>query len=178
MQTAEITPSKVPFFYSLRAFLADTIFPEGRERRERAEREANIDAKTGVANDRAFSLALATAEADPATAVVLFDANNFGKVNKVGGQLAGDAMLREVARCLQSAAGAFGFAGRVFRIGGDEFAVLCSKETAERIRDAAEAAFGVRHVGGLPVSLSGTVGATFAEADATLQARKLEAKGA
>jgi GGDEF domain-containing protein len=177
MQTAETTFPKVPFFYSLRQLVADAIFPEGRDRRERAEREANVDALTGVANRRAFDLALATAEADPTTAVVLFDADNFGKVNKAAGQVAGDAMLREVAKTIHTAARSHGVGGRVFRIGGDEFAVLCDSDDAESLRNFAEILFGSRAMlGGFVVSLTGVVAASYAGACAGLQARKRERK--
>lgn len=162
---------------AIRQFVADAIFPEGRERRERAEREADHDALTGVANRRAFDRALPAAELDTDTAVLVFDANNFGRLNKAAGQPAGDAMLREVARCLFVAARTHGFGGRVFRIGGDEFAILCSTDAAESIRNFAETLFGVRGVGGVPVSLSGTVGASYWQAANSLQTRKAEAKG-
>jgi diguanylate cyclase (GGDEF)-like protein len=165
-------------FTTLRARVADFVYPEGRERRERAEREADFDALTGVANFRAFERALPEAERDPATAVVVFDANNFGRVNKVAGKLAGDAALREVARAIFTAASAHGYGERVFRIGGDEFAVLCSFEKAESIRNFAEVLFGARVIHGVSVSLSGTFGASLYQADSLLQARKAEAKRA
>jgi GGDEF domain-containing protein len=180
MQSAETHAAQpaAGLLTSLRRRAADFIYPEGRERRERAEREANVDALTGVANFRAFELALPEAERDPATAVVVFDANNFGRVNKAAGKLAGDAALREVARAIFTAASAHGYGSRVFRIGGDEFAVLCSFDSAESLRNFAEVLFGVKHVAGFPVSLSGTFGASFFQADSLLQGRKAEAKGA
>lgn len=178
MQTADASPFRTGLFFTIRQLVADAICPELRERRERAEREADFDSLTGVANRRAFDRALPAAEREPGTAVILFDANNFGRVNKVGGQLAGDAMLREVAKAIFTAARSHGFGGRVFRIGGDEFAVLCSLEAAESIRNFAEVLFGSRELrGGVVVSITGTVGASFYQADAELQARKAEAKG-
>jgi diguanylate cyclase (GGDEF)-like protein len=164
---------------TLRQAVADVVFPEGRDRRERAEREANTDALTGVANRRAFDRALPAAEADPAVAVVLFDANNFGRVNKAeGGQPAGDALLQEVARSLVSAAAVYGYAGRVFRVGGDEFAVMCGAEEAEQLRDRAERYFGEWPGEGFTVSLTGNVGDSYREASVGLQARKAERKAA
>jgi GGDEF domain-containing protein len=180
MQTAAIPAADRPsgLLFNFRQFIADAICPENRERRESAERAANFDALTGVASRRAFELALPRADADPSTAVVVFDANNFKAVNDRAGHLAGDAMLRQLARAIFLAADAYGFGARVFRIGGDEFAVICTKATADLIRDDAEEGFGARSIGGFPVSVSGTVGASFAEADALLQSRKSEAKGA
>lgn len=180
MQSAEMTPANGPtgLLFTLRQRIADAICPELRERRESAERAANFDSLTGLASRRAFDLALPCAESDPGTAVLCFDVNNFKAVNDTAGHIAGDAALREVARSVFTAARAHGFGARVFRSGGDEFAVLCSTETAESIRNFAEALFGVRRVGGFAVSLSGTFGGSYFEADSQLQARKSEAKGA
>lgn len=169
-------PGTVFPFLTLRRAVADRLYPEGRERRERAEREANTDALTGVANRRAFDRALPAAEDDPSVRVVLFDADNFGRVNKSGGQTAGDALLREVARSLVSAAAVHGYAGRVFRVGGDEFAVLADDAAAEELRDRAERYFGSWPGDGYTVSLTGTVGGTYAEAASRLQERKMERK--
>jgi diguanylate cyclase (GGDEF)-like protein len=170
-------PSEV---FSPRQLLADWIFPEGRERREELAREQDIDHLTGLANRRALDRALATAEADSRTAVILFDANNFGLVNKRLGHATGDELLRELAAALQIVARAYGVASRVFRLGGDEFVVLAPAGWAEKLRDAAERHFGQRRFlsGGLAftVSLSGTVAQTLVAADDALQMRKQATK--
>lgn len=161
---------------AIRQLIADAIFPEGKEQRDRAEREANMDALTGVANRRALERALPTAERDPDVQVILFDANNFGKVNKMAGHLAGDHLLRDLAATIERCAGRFGFGTRVFRAGGDEFVILAPSRMAEALRNAVEAEFGSRQISGFAVSISGTIGKTFESADACLQARKAEAK--
>src|SRR5690606_20315191 len=127
-------------------------------------------------NRAALDRALPAAEADPNTAVVVFDANNFGQINKQVGQEAGDEMIREIHGALVRAAEEVGVPGRIFRRGGDEFVILAPKDKAEAVRTRAEEIFGARQVGDVEVSLSGTVGDTFREADATLQARKAERK--
>lgn len=144
--------------------------------RRRLERLANVDPVTGLANRRALDLALETAESDPQTSIVLFDANNFGKLNKTAGHRFGDIVLRDMAETIYRTAALFGFGERVFRYGGDEFVILAPTSIAERVRDSVESAFGTRFpaVGG--VSLVGTVGETLAIADATLQARKQRRK--
>jgi GGDEF domain-containing protein len=149
--------------------------PKKRERRERAEREANTDALTGLGNRRAFDMALPAAEHDPEVAVVVFDVNNFKYVNDTQGHAFGDTLLQETARCLVSAAAVYGYGQRVFRTGGDEFAVLCGALEAEELRDRAE-----RYFGDWPgsVSLSGTAGDSYLTADSRLQARKTARKGA
>lgn len=161
-----------------REFLADRIYPEGRERRDQAERAADTDALTGLGNRRALDRALPAAEADTRTAIVLFDANNFGQVNKLKSHAAGDRLLCEMAATLQLAAKRFGCGGRVFRSGGDEFVVLAPASWANRLRDAAEKEFGQIECGEIAVSLSGNIGQTLAEADRSLQSRKRQRKAA
>ena len=145
-----------------------------KEQRDLAERAANTDDLTGVANQRAYRRALPTAEQDPATAVVRFDLNNFKSVNDAHGHAVGDAALRDAAGVLQEAAGS---SGRVFRSGGDEFTILAPADQAEVIRNRAEELYGVRdHGENVRTSISGAVGATEAEADAATYARKAQHK--
>jgi GGDEF domain-containing protein len=89
---------------TVRRRLAALIYPEGEDRRERAERAANFDDLTQVANRRALDLALPAAEADPTMLVILFDANNFGKINKIAGHSKGDEVLRELAQVIERCA--------------------------------------------------------------------------
>jgi GGDEF domain-containing protein len=160
---------------TIRAELADFISPELKHERRRLERLAMFDALTNVANRAALEMALPTAERDDFTSIVLFDANNFGLLNKVAGHRFGDMMLKEIARTLTETAACFGIAERVFRLGGDEFVVLCPRHFAGLFRDAAESAFGTRFPA-VQVSISGTVGETLAAADEQLQARKTQKK--
>lgn len=152
-----------------------------------ATRAADVDALTGVANRAALDKALPTAEADPETHVVVFDANHFGQVNKLAGHEAGDAMLQQMSAAITQAATEFGVGGRVFRRGGDEFVVLAPAGVADQVRARAEDLFGQHPIESdawflsepAPVvSLSGTSANTFHEADATLQAAKTATKAA
>ena len=162
----------------LRRRIAGALCPELVEQRDRFERLSLTDPLTGVANRRALDRALPSAEADSHVRVLLFDADNFREANKSCGHATGDQLIRMMSAAIVGAATARGFGARVFRVGGDEFAVLASDTAAYRIRDEAEDAFGTLHLGsGLQVSISGTVGRTFAEADAALQARKGARKG-
>lgn len=162
---------------ALRERVASLIAPELCEQRDRALREADTDALTGLANRRALDRALPEAEADPHTLVVLFDGDNFGLINKACGHTEGNRLLVQLARRIELAAARYGYAVRTFRYGGDEFVVLASAATACRIRDEAEAGFGAFEVcEGVRVSLTGSVGRTLEEADARLQARKAARK--
>lgn len=156
----------------LRAAIAAVVYPEGRDERRRLERAAETDALTGLANRHAFDKARPAAEADPATAILIFDLNNFGKVNKLYDQSTGDACLQNAAENLRASAGKY--AERVFRLGGDEFIIICPADRAESVRLRAELWAAV--YADLHVTISGTIGATLAAAESQLQARKAIAK--
>lgn len=161
---------------SIRLSIANLICPEAADERRQLARAAEMDALTGVANRRAFDLARPAAEADHETAFIIFDANNFGKVNKLYSQTDGDETLKEIAAALKDAAGRFGYSERVFRLGGDEFVVICGAAVAAEIRDLAETFLceydGLCDKPRLLVTISGTIGATLEDAEAGLQARK------
>jgi diguanylate cyclase (GGDEF)-like protein len=161
------------YFTAARKAVADIIFPEGADLRNKAERAANIDVLTGLANRRAFDLAAPTAAADTQVCVILFDANNFGKVNKVLGHKAGDDLLRNMAHVIHLAASRYGLGERCFRLGGDEFVILAPLSVAGLLRDTVEKMYDPFLLDdGTAVSISGTMGATLEDADITLQARK------
>ena len=164
-------------FYASRQFVSEFIFPEALERRAQLERALDVDSLTGVANVRALERALPSAEADESVAVIAFDCNNFGLLNKVRGHQIGDAMLQELASAMRTVALAYGASCRVFRRGGDEFVMLVPVELAEVVRGAVESLYGEYDFDGennsqICVSVTGTIGSTFAEADALLQSRK------
>lgn len=106
------------------------------------EFQALHDPLTGLANRRAFDLAIADrqASANPAATVVRIDLDHFKYVNDTLGHQTGDFVLCEVARILQDEAGTTALP---VRIGGDEFVLLLSAgttaedgaELAERILD-------------------------------------------
>lgn len=162
---------------NFRRKLAEAIDPEGAQERRNAVRAAETDQLTGLANRSALDKAIASAEADPNTAVIAFDLNNFGAINKKLGHDIGDYVLSNAAKRLKAAAEEFGVGERVFRRGGDEFVILAPADIAEQVRTRAEELVGGDElVAGQPWSISGTTGSTFAEADATLQQRKAERK--
>lgn len=161
---------------NLRSAVADFLSPENRERRNELERLVNVDPLTGLANRRAFDLATPAASADPETVFILFDANNFGLLNKLCGHAFGDIVIRDMSGTILRIAKVYGVAERCFRLGGDEFVILCPAAIAATVRDQIEKTFGVRYPG-IDVALVGTIGANQAEADAVLQSRKMEKKG-
>ncbi|MFM7785074.1 MAG: GGDEF domain-containing protein, partial [Planctomycetota bacterium] len=65
---------------------------------------------------------------DEPFSVLLLDADHFKRVNDGFGHAAGDALLMRVADCLRAEAGG---AREVFRIGGEEFALLMPGEGSD-----------------------------------------------
>ncbi|MEK6275422.1 MAG: response regulator [Actinomycetota bacterium] len=106
--------------------------------------EARRDALTGLANKRAFDEFLAkalsnAAEVDGSVSLVLFDLDDFKKVNDEHGHVVGDDVLREVGRVLMRVVRV---GDEVFRVGGEEFAIVVegtpavAAPVASRLRDA------------------------------------------
>ena len=90
-----------------------------------AERQAATDALTGLGNRRALMVdldeALAEGELGEASALLLFDLDNFKQYNDAFGHPAGDALLARLGARL---AGALEGSARAYRLGGDEFCAL------------------------------------------------------
>lgn len=159
---------------AIREQIANTIFPEAVERRNALERAALTDELTGLANRRAFERAQGQAKRDR-MAFILFDLNNFGKVNKFAGHAAGDELLKYYAAVVGRVAHKFKV--RAFRIGGDEFAVICPPKFAYAVREAAEhRALAKQFDAGFTVSMTGEIGMTLTEADSRIQRRKVSRK--
>ncbi|GLV48481.1 GGDEF domain-containing protein [Thermus sp. LT1-2-5] len=96
--------------------------------REELLRQARTDWLTGLANRRAFSRQLESG-LPPGHALILMDLDGLKEVNDREGHLAGDALLKRVAKTLGEVAQACG--GKAFRLGGDEFALILPRELLE-----------------------------------------------
>lgn len=102
------------------------------------------DDRTGLANDEGMRVHVQAAEESyrkkPSNwSFIMFDLDDFGKVNKTYGNLAGDLVLKAAADRMRSVLGNKELA---FRRGGEEFVVLLEQDNrgamllAERIRRA------------------------------------------
>jgi diguanylate cyclase (GGDEF)-like protein len=99
-----------------------------------AQRNANTDPATGLANRRELMRSLDEALASKRGGVLLLlDLDHFKRVNDLHGHLAGDRMLRAVAEAISKSTPEGACCART---GGDEFAALivgASEEQAEKI---------------------------------------------
>ena len=158
-----------------------------RRRRERElERMAYTDHLTGLPNRATLFQEMAAPTLDTRCLLVL-DLDGFKAVNDVAGHEAGDQLLVEVARRLQTV---LRDDDLVTRLGGDEFAILVTgsmaeaEEVAGRVVDTLslphrteEWAFAIgASVGVAPLEVAGGQSA-FRAADAALRAAKKAGKG-
>jgi diguanylate cyclase (GGDEF)-like protein/PAS domain S-box-containing protein len=168
---------------------------EHKRNEQRIEHITHHDPLTDLPNRATFNECIAAtlelaAVSGESFAVLCIDLDRFKAVNDVFGHLVGDALLREVARRLETACqGAF-----LARIGGDEFTVItptapqpaAAMALAERLSAAFESDI---DIGGRPLRVGLTIGVAIypqdgadattlvANADAALSRAKSEARG-
>ncbi len=97
---------------------------------QRALRRATTDEATGLPNRAAFESAmkLTLIGAGRQQGLAYLDLDHLSVINDTTGHAAGDAMLHGIGSLLRAEIGA---EGEVFRIGGDEFALLLTGDAAE-----------------------------------------------
>jgi len=147
------------------------------------ERDELVDPLTGLAGDRAFRSAVQTElrrakRYDQRVALVLFDLDDFARVNETFGELVGDRVLREAAILLSNNSRDIDLAARP---GEDELAVLLPETgrngallVAERFRGELEAFFATRESNGRSIDLTISGGVACYPDDATSPERLLE----
>lgn len=104
--------------------------------------ESRTDYLTQMKNRLAYSLALKTLESRPLQerskyALLLIDLDDFKRINDLHGHSYGDLLLKQFARRLDRID-----LPDVYRIGGDEFAVLLCESESLRVEKAIEAIYG------------------------------------
>lgn len=140
---------------------------EGAQVHARTRRQATLDGLTGLYNHGYFQEALATGSRDHARdsrpyTVLMMDLDNFKEINDTFGHIAGDAMLKAVAKAL---IGSIRREDVAARYGGEEFSVFLPDRTspqallvAERIRQAVERIEVPWDEGGTPLRVTLSVG--------------------
>ena len=107
------------------------------KRLEQAQTQAHIDALTGVKNRHAYLMSEERIDRQIEDnhqrpfAVVIFDVNDLKKVNDTAGHQAGDQYLRDACRIICE----IFKHSPVFRVGGDEFAVIVQDKEYLQIDD-------------------------------------------
>ncbi len=86
------------------------------------------DVLTKLLNRRCYNSHLCRINYD--TAIVIFDVNKFKGINDNYGHDTGDRVLKQVAGALRHV---FGKVGYIYRIGGDEFALILKKNHVDKV---------------------------------------------
>ena len=146
------------------------------ELEQQLRRSAERDELTGIANRAAFNRALEDAVADAIRdgtplMLALIDLDGFKAVNDTLGHLAGDDVLRTVARRIEQPWLANCFAAR---LGGDEFALIVTDpaliegrfDFVARLEGALQLP---ASAGGLTIAASGTVGTALLDTHAAIR---------
>jgi len=115
------------------------LFIENALKYRQAESSATIDYLTGMANARALSLhleqELARCKREHSTvAVMVTDLNGFKQINDRYGHLAGDNVLRLLARLIRESCREYDYTARM---GGDEFVIVAPNMTPESVSERA-----------------------------------------
>ncbi len=93
------------------------------QQHDRLRNIANEDVLTKVKNRRAFNQDTELLKAsDTVESAILFDLDNFKKINDYFGHAKGDEVLKQASQLVK---GWMQVPGNLYRIGGDEFAILC-----------------------------------------------------
>ena len=80
------------------------------------------DTLTGIFNRRMYDVAISTADRKKSLTIVNIDINQFKKINDTKGHKFGDDVLKICGQKLQHYFAKYGF---TYRIGGDEFCIIC-----------------------------------------------------
>ncbi len=95
------------------------------------ERRANMDALTGLQNRNRYEyFCQHLQQGTDGLACIYFDVNGLHEVNNTMGHIAGDAMLKTVARIISEEFGE----SNTYRIGGDEFVAFRYEREEENVR--------------------------------------------
>lgn len=136
---------------------------EAREGQKQIAHMAFHDALTGLPNRRSFADRMTQHSSCSPFALLMIDLDRFKAVNDTLGHAVGDSLLLEVAQRLRGLCGPFDLA---FRLGGDELAVLASRDDdgahalAKAIVDALTCPF---QIGEHTISIGGSIGLVVAQ---------------
>ena len=108
------------------------------KRRDLVKRLANLsyyDQLTGIGNRHGMNAYISGMEKEKSIGILYCDVMGLKKINDAQGHQAGDDLLIRASECLKREFGEYS----LFRVGGDEFLVLCAGITEEELNKRAEA---------------------------------------
>ena len=88
------------------------------------------DVMTGLLNRQSYYADLE--KTGDISAFISLDMNGLKKLNDTEGHLAGDVALTTLADCFTKAAG---FGQRIYRVGGDEFMIVCRRCSEDAVKE-------------------------------------------
>ena len=101
----------------------------------RLEEMCYLDQLTGIGNRHAMDDAASKADPEKSLGILYCDVMGLKRENDSMGHGAGDALLIRASECLRRAFGDYA----LFRVGGDEFLVLCEGISREELQEKVEA---------------------------------------
>ena len=110
-------------FFKLRIKLSERVVEESDN--------ANIDSMTGLMNRRSYMRgleALGETELSDDLTYISIDLNGLKEINDSRGHYAGDILIKGAGECISQC---FADIGSIYRIGGDEFAVILTAQKAD-----------------------------------------------
>jgi diguanylate cyclase (GGDEF)-like protein len=93
------------------------------------------DAVTGLLNRSVYDQHSKSLDHSGSGTVIILDLDNFKQINDLYGHQLGDSCLRTVGRLIKNSFVQIGFC---YRIGGDEFCVICRTTDEQTVKDALE----------------------------------------
>ena len=99
------------------------------------ELQAKYDPLTNVRNRRSFDAKMVDLQNQEAITIIVFDLNNLKLVNDLYGHLQGDIYIRKSAALINQT---FRKIGTTYRVGGDEFCVLCETNNEDQMNACLE----------------------------------------
>ncbi|MDE5933762.1 MAG: sensor domain-containing diguanylate cyclase, partial [Lachnospiraceae bacterium] len=137
-----------------------------------------LDQLTGIGNRHAMDDAAAKVMPEKSIGILYCDVMGLKKENDSMGHSAGDALLVRASECLRRGFGEYS----LFRVGGDEFLVLCEGISREELQERVESVKADMHRSSAPMALGfvwhgggkENMDKLIAEADRRMYADKME----
>lgn len=123
----------IMFMFQVMGDFINSLFST-RDLVKRLETISFYDQLTGIGNRHAMNEYVREIQADSSIGVVYCDVMGLKRINDNEGHQAGDALIKRACDCLKQAFGEYD----LFRMGGDEFLVMCAGITEQELHERTE----------------------------------------